>query len=125
MTKRIEVNMSTPKGEQQSPIPVRNLDPDIYHRAANTKRRNKITMEGNKMAKLTNFKDMVNLALGDVYRTLGFHLDEPDDHALNLYHQGVLVAVFSATAATVSMLHTACREHLSMLSALAKMNNRN
>ncbi len=44
----------------------------------------------------------------------GFTLDHPDDHIVELRHQGELVAPFSQMGATEESLQTECAAHLTM-----------
>lgn len=49
--------------------------------------------------------------LGEFARR-GFTLERPDDHALELLHEGDLVALFSQTGATERSLQRECARHL-------------
>ena len=42
----------------------------------------------------------------------GFTLGHPDDHVVELYHEGELMARFSQTGATPESLQTECSRHL-------------
>jgi len=42
----------------------------------------------------------------------GFTLEHPDDHIVELYHQGELVARFSKTGATEQSVQEKCAAHL-------------
>ena len=42
----------------------------------------------------------------------GFTLEHPDDHILELLHEGELVARFSQTGATETSLQAECSKHL-------------
>jgi hypothetical protein len=42
----------------------------------------------------------------------GFTLGHPDDHIVELYHEGELLARFSQTGATPESLQTECARHL-------------
>jgi len=42
----------------------------------------------------------------------GFTLEHPDDHIVELHHQGELVARFSQTGATRESLQAECARHL-------------
>ena len=44
----------------------------------------------------------------------GFTLEHPDDHILELLHEGELVARFSQTGATEESLQAECSQHLGM-----------
>lgn len=44
----------------------------------------------------------------------GFTLEHPDDHVLQLLHEGELVARFSQTGATEESLQAECAKHLVM-----------
>ncbi len=48
--------------------------------------------------------------LGEFARQ-GFTLEHPDDHILELCHQGELVAIFSQTGATEESLQAECARH--------------
>jgi len=44
----------------------------------------------------------------------GFTLEHPDDHIVELHHQGELIARFSQTGATEESLQAECSRHLVM-----------
>lgn len=46
------------------------------------------------------------------YAHQGFTLEHPDDHIVELHHQGELVARFSQTGATKESLQAECARHL-------------
>ena len=44
----------------------------------------------------------------------GFTLEHPDDHIVEMHHQGEIVARFSQTGATQQSLQAECAKHLVM-----------
>jgi len=54
---------------------------------------------------------MQNQSIGEFARW-GFTLKHPDDHFVELYHQGELVARFSQAGVTRASLKTECARHL-------------